>query len=397
VVAGVAMLAGLAAVPGARAVGRPAGAPDLAAMALGVRDLPAGASVKSQGYATTEDFVAEYDRDFAPGTVRLGGKRLLELQSVIDLARSAGEASIFVSALRQVLRTKAGRAALVKQVKSGFSSSDLKPDHVRVGKAVSLGVGEDSLAFAIDLGTPLGDVQLIFSVIRVDRIVSGVIYAGNFGAKLAPRSSTPLQRSIAAHIRAGLTPVDVTPPAIAGTPQVGQTLTATAGTWTNAPAGYAYQWQRCDASGAACAPIAGATATTYAPSAPDAGATIRVSVIASNAAGKSAAATSSQTAVVAATAAPPASTNPPAISGQALQGQTLTATTGDLTNAPTAFAYQWQDCDATGTTCTDIAGATASTYVVGPGDVGKTIRVGVTATNVSGAATAFSAVTAVVS
>ena len=49
-------------------------------------------------------------------------------------------------------------------------------------------------------------------------------------------------------------------PAITGTPSDGQTLTATTGTWTGtAPIAYAYQWQRCDAAGASCADIAGAT------------------------------------------------------------------------------------------------------------------------------------------
>jgi hypothetical protein len=37
-------------------------------------------------------------------------------------------------------------------------------------------------------------------------------------------------------------PVLTTPPAISGTPQVGQTLTASTGVWTNSPTSYTYQW-----------------------------------------------------------------------------------------------------------------------------------------------------------
>ena len=93
----------------------------------------------------------------------------------------------------------------------------------------------------------------------------------------------------------------------------------------------------------------------------------------------------------------PAALSAPTVSGTAQQGQTLTAAPGSWSNTPTSFAYQWQDCDTAGTTCTDIAGATASTYAVQASDVGKTLRVNVTATNGQGATQVPSAPTAVVS
>jgi polysaccharide biosynthesis protein PslG len=45
---------------------------------------------------------------------------------------------------------------------------------------------------------------------------------------------------------AGAAPVNSSPPTIAGTTQVGQTLSATTGSWTNSPTSYAYQWQECN-------------------------------------------------------------------------------------------------------------------------------------------------------
>jgi Subtilase family len=80
-------------------------------------------------------------------------------------------------------------------------------------------------------------------------------------------------------------PANTSPPTISGTPQDGQTLTATVGSWSGSPTGYAYQWQRCDTSGGSCAPIAGATAVSHPAQTVDVGSTLRVAVTASNAAG----------------------------------------------------------------------------------------------------------------
>jgi lysophospholipase L1-like esterase len=94
---------------------------------------------------------------------------------------------------------------------------------------------------------------------------------------------------------------------------------------------------------------------------------------------------------------PPASTAPPAISGSAQQGQTLAASTGSWTNGPTAYAYQWQDCNAAGGACAPIAGAAGSSYLLQAADVGHTIEVAVTASNASGnSSPALSPPTAVV-
>ena len=78
----------------------------------------------------------------------------------------------------------------------------------------------------------------------------------------------------------------------------------------------------------------------------------------------------------------PVDTSPPTISGTAIEGATLRAGNGAWTNAPTAYAYQWQRCAAT---CTAVPGATTSAYALGPADFGDAIRVSVTARNAGGA------------
>ena len=93
-------------------------------------------------------------------------------------------------------------------------------------------------------------------------------------------------------------PANSAPPTISGTAQEGMTLTASPGSWTESPTSYKYKWQRCDAQGAHCKAIKKATSTAYTAQGTDAGHTLRASVTARNAAGRSRAATSAQTAVV---------------------------------------------------------------------------------------------------
>ena len=101
-------------------------------------------------------------------------------------------------------------------------------------------------------------------------------------------------------------------------------------------------------------------------------------------------------------AAAPANTAAPTISGIPMPAAsgitgagTLTVSTGSWTNNPTGYAYQWQDCDATGANCHDAtgAGATTSTYTVGVNDSSGTIRVQVTAQSAAGSSSPAMAIT----
>jgi beta-propeller uncharacterized protein DUF5122 len=106
---------------------------------------------------------------------------------------------------------------------------------------------------------------------------------------------------------------------------------------------------------------------------------------------------------------PPANagaTGAPSITGSDYIDATLTANVGTWTpgvpNTPT-YTYQWDRCSSSGTGCVPISGATGSTYVPPVGsppssspDLGDTLEVIVTASNLDGTATATSAVTPVI-
>jgi hypothetical protein len=194
----------------------------------------------------------------------------------------------------------------------------------------------------------------------------------------------------------GPAPQNTSPPLISGRAAQQGTLTESHGSWTNNPTRYRYEWEDCDSSGSNCFVIAGATKRKLTLTSGDAGHTIRVEEIAINPSGASSPASSAATRVVLPLRRPSNSV-PPSISGNVTEGQTLAETHGSWTNSPTSFTYRWQRCDASGTNCSAIPGATSNSYTLAGADVGDTIRVQETASNARpSVAPATSAPTAVV-
>jgi hypothetical protein len=198
-------------------------------------------------------------------------------------------------------------------------------------------------------------------------------------------------------------------PTVTGTGRMGQTLTATSGSWTGtAPITFAYRWLRCGASGGSpngsgCTAIPGATGAAYRLTRTDVGTRLRVRVSASNRGG-TATAVSGPTATIQAQAAPAAPRNvrEPLLTGTPIEGQTLTTSLGDWAGAqPITYAYQWVRCGADGgradgSNCAVIPGATTLKYVLAAGDIGKRIRSRIIARNAGGQQTAASNATAAV-
>lgn len=85
----------------------------------------------------------------------------------------------------------------------------------------------------------------------------------------------------------------------------------------------------------------------------------------------------------------PGVTVAPAITGTPTSGQTLTLSAGTYTGSPT-FLRQWYQDDA------PIAGATGTTFVLTPAQVGKRISARVIATNANGSNTYTTPQTAIV-
>jgi hypothetical protein len=158
-------------------------------------------------------------------------------------------------------------------------------------------ISETSLHLPVTLETSSGTFRLALEFSQIDRVVAVVYLAGQINAGVTS-SDAALARSLSEqHLTAAFTVGSAGPPAVAGSASTGQTLSVDEGAWTGGPSRFGYVWTRCDASGASCVPIDGATTRTYVPTAADVGSTLRAAVTGTNSI-SSLQATSAATAVV---------------------------------------------------------------------------------------------------
>lgn len=168
-------------------------------------------------------------------------------------------------------------------------------------------------------------------------------------------------------------PINTSPPVISGSPQPGQTLTCSPGTWSNAPSGttYAFAWQR-DATSTI------STTNQYVVATGDVGHLLTCTVIATSGGFSSLPALSTPPTLVLALPLAPTETALPVITGTPDAGSAVFCSSGSWTNSPTSYAYTWQR------NATAIAGATSSTYTLSASDVGNAVTCAVVASNAVG-------------
>lgn len=154
-------------------------------------------------------------------------------------------------------------------------------------------------------------------------------------------------------------------PRIAGTADVGNTLTTTVGAWGPAPVSLSYQWYRGDQA------ISGATGTSYLITEADRGRSITVKVTGTKAGYQTTTSASDPTSEVPDVLSVVSGAHP-AISGTAKVGYRLTAIAGTWSPSEIVLHYQWY---ASGVA---VPGATASTFTLTPAQRGTSMMVKVT-------------------
>jgi len=256
-------------------------------MGLSTSDLGPGASVQMEGPRPAKPpAVAEYQRLFRPG-VRLGGSPILLAQSYVYDFGDVGTATLLFGETRRQLNTRAGRRSLAKRLTADLRrSGSFKLVSITVGLPVSMALADEALRITTRVHGKVESrtftIDVVYDLLRLDRSVAEVDLA-SYPGKHVPASIAALgARKVAAHFKSAFTVRNLTPPTISGVTRQGQTLSADPGTWAGAPSGFTYQWARCDAAGADCAPIPGAISQTYLLGMADAGTRITVTVTAAN-------------------------------------------------------------------------------------------------------------------
>ncbi|HWB23273.1 MAG TPA: hypothetical protein VG652_10335 [Gaiellaceae bacterium] len=191
-------------------------------------------------------------------------------------------------------------------------------------------------------------------------------------------------------------PAITSDPTAVGAAVVGQRLTGTPGSWSGTGTlTYGYQWHRCNAAGAKCTSITGATSLSYKLVPKDVGQTLGLTVTVTDSGGS----TSGYANLIGPIS--PAnsllvSTIQPAVTGTTNQGQALQVSDGLWSPKPDSVAYAWQRCTQYGRSCVPIPNATTNAYTAGADDVGHAIVALVSATWGETTVTAFSTTAAVV-
>ena len=257
------------------------GVPASSTMALTAADVP-GAAVAGQGSLPTGDMdVANaYSREFLFRSP-YGASKYVVLKEEVLVATSEDNAATEYRIAGHLFSSSAFQRSIAN---SFIADMKLKKGVARVTtiKARALGFGDSALeAGSIVHGKNGATINISLSLYRVGKVVVLNIAEGN-GSKIVAADARTFGTLGMAHIDAALVPIVISPATIAGTAQQGQTLTASPGEWGDEPASYTYQWQHCDAAGANCVDVAGATASTYAVSAADVGFTLHVAVAGTN-------------------------------------------------------------------------------------------------------------------
>lgn len=175
----------------------PGGGLDLAAMALGPADLPAGAAV------IREEYVREgaYQREIDPGPASVGGSRLTFLENDLELFGGAFQAGSALNELSAFFSS--GSAELLEVVEGQFAeSAGLEASGVSFEHVPTPGLADGSLAVRTTFVTPDGVYEGFYVFVQVEGVLAVLFALGRQG-EVSFDDVRPLAETVVERIAAG--------------------------------------------------------------------------------------------------------------------------------------------------------------------------------------------------
>ena len=173
---------------------RPAGGPELAAMALAAGDVPNGAQLIRDAYVANRTSLGKYVREFDFQNARLGGAGLFSVESEVNLLRSSAEASGVMVRLRALY----GSPDVDRAFTDGFNVNGVK---IELRKSVS--AGDEAVLLVLRFQVNGRTAHIAQLSVRVGRVVA-LLNVGVVGAAFQPAAVEPLAARLARRIQAGL-------------------------------------------------------------------------------------------------------------------------------------------------------------------------------------------------
>jgi hypothetical protein len=273
--------------------------PDAAQMALAASDFTAASMYIDRRISPGPPVVSSYERAFQG--VRLGSQRVFRMVTIVELLPDAETTNLGYAQLRSLVNTPSGRKLIAQKFTSAVlqgAGGRIKVKSVSVGAPAAINIGKGAFRIPILMKTSIGRLSSPLAAFYLDRGFGVDAFLGYPGRSVSGGVVDRIVRLSVGHLQKAFTVKDAVIPSIGGAARQGQTLTASLGVWSGAPAAFTYQWNRCTSAGTSCVAIPGATAATYLVGTADAGSTLQLAVTGSNTVSSSSA-TSVVTTVVA--------------------------------------------------------------------------------------------------
>ena len=171
--------------------------PALERMVLALEDLPFGVSVKNDGYVSEGEDVS-FQRDFAPGNVKIGQSELIGLQSNSERMDSAAEAAVAVKAISGIVKEPAGKKLFAESFAQGAGFS---PKSLRIEELPGEGIGEEATVLRATFDTQGGPFEAVL-VFMSQGSAAGQIYAAGPRGKVFADDILALARTMAKKMEA---------------------------------------------------------------------------------------------------------------------------------------------------------------------------------------------------